>query len=152
MNVPLSRDTFWSDAVRQLLTAEERRKWEAVTASREAYRSRALAQYVLSKIAPQLALDKDQQKELAALIAQAATEYLPDLMTMFGGSEEDGEPQIYLPYMMVLTKAVPEEKARALIRPDRWEKWRAAAGEGAQNWEWIKQGHEQRLKENRNSR
>lgn len=143
----IPQDSFWNDVVRQIVTQEEWRKWEEVTASRQAYRSRALAGYVLSKIAPQLGLGKDQQKEMLGLIAQAAADYLPDLMNMFGGSEEDGEPQIYLPYVMVLTKGVPEDRAKALIRPDRWEKWRAAAGDGAQNWEWIQQGHEQRLKQ-----
>ena len=144
--------SFWNNVVRQLLTSEERQKWEAVTASREAYRYQALADYVLAKISPQLALGKDQREKLRVLIAQAVAEYLPDLMNMFGSSEEDGEPQVYLPYMTVFILGVPEDKARAVIRPDHWEKWRAAAGEGAQNWEWIKQGHDQRVKEKQTPR
>lgn len=140
----LSEDAFWKDALRQLLTDQERLKWETVVAERAAYRAHAIAEYLLVRIKPVLSLDAGQEDKLLPLLQKAVQDYLPDAFVGWMSDEEDRG--LYFGYVPVFVLGVPEADARTVIREAQWEKWRRAAGEYAGEWEWIKSVHDERVK------
>ena len=142
--VRLSQNRFWDDAVRQLLTEDERHQWEAVVADRIAYRAHAIAEFAVIRITSILQLSDEQAVKILPLIEKAAREYLPDMFSYF--TSDDGEGGIYLPYAQMFILGVPEEDARAVITPEQWASWHMAAGEDASNWESIKRQHDQRTR------
>ena len=142
--VRLSQNRFWDDAVQQLLTEDERHKWEAMVADRAAYRAHAIAELAVIKITATLQLSDEQGVKLLPLIEKAAREYLPDMFSSFTSDGEEGG--MYLPYAQMFILGVPEEDVRAVIKPEQWTSWHTAAGENSSNWEWIKRQHDQRTR------
>ena len=140
--IRVEQNPLWEGVVQQLLTSDERQRWEAVVAERETYRAQAIAEFILSRIKPLVRLTDAQADKLLPMIAKGAQEYLPDITSW--SSDEEGRG-MYAGYAQVLILAVPEAQARTVIKAEQWDKWRRAAGEYADNWEWIKQSHDQRV-------
>ncbi|MDB6119321.1 MAG: hypothetical protein JWO08_3102 [Verrucomicrobiaceae bacterium] len=140
----LTESTLWRDTLRQLLKPEELQKWTAVEDSRAAYRSKSIAEFILLKVRPMLALTEEQAGKMLPLITQSVKDYLPDASSSFSS---DGEERgLYSGYAQMLILGVPEDKAHSVLTEDQWSKWRAAAGEYAGNWDWIKTIHDRRMK------
>ncbi len=142
----LTEQPGWREAVRLLLTEEERKRYEQVVAEREAYRARAFGELVMMEVRRSTGLSEDQLQRLQPLIESAVRDYLPDVLATFGGGD-DGS--LYLGYVTVFVLGVPESDAKAIVKPEQWAKWQAAGGRAAGNWSWIKQQHEQRVKKNK---
>ncbi|MDB6139146.1 MAG: hypothetical protein JWO94_2218 [Verrucomicrobiaceae bacterium] len=141
-SVSASENTLWQDVLRQFLTEGERKKWGLVMADRAAYRARAITEFVLLKVRPVIGLNQEQTAKIRPLVEKAVTDYLPDAASSFGNEDEDHS--LYAPYAQILILGVPEAEARAIVNAEQWQKWRLAAGEYAENWQWVKELHERR--------
>ena len=140
----LSENTLWRNTLRQLLKPEELEKWAAVEDGRAAYRARSIAEFILLKVRPVLELTEEQAGKMLPLFEQSVREYLPDASSSWAS---DGEERgLYSGYAQMLILGVPEDKAHTVLTEEQWSKWRAAAGEYADNWQWIKSVHDRRMK------
>ncbi len=141
----------WRKILKELLTAEELKKWDKVVADRTAYRAHALAELLLLEERQVLDLSEDQIGRLQPLLEQAVIDYLPDAASMFSGVEET-EQSLYMGFVKVLIMGIPEDKARAIIKPERWRDWQTSAGDYASEWSWITRRHDERLMEEKSAR
>ncbi len=140
----LSENTLWRNTLRQLLKPEELEKWAAVEDGRAAYRARSIAEFILLKVRPVLDLTEEQAGKMLPLIEKSVKDYLPDASISFSS---DGEERgLYSGYAQMLILGVPEDQAHSVLTEAQRDKWRAAAGEYANNWEWIKTIHDRRMK------
>lgn len=147
-NDPLQQG-IWKESVKQVLTAEERAKWETVVKERDAYRVKALAEILSIEVELRVGLGQEQMQKMEPHLHRAVADYLPDLTGMYASG--DGERSIYSEYLPVLVLAVEEKVAKEIIpSKEQWKKWESAPGRYRSNWDWLKRSHDARVASEKN--
>lgn len=119
---------LWKDSLKDVLTAEQVERYEAILAQREAARIDAIARMSLSSIDDHLRLTPEQRSRLEAIVHAAAKEYLGEVQKYWGDYYERG-------MLMSLANAADEEELRAVLTQPQYERLRDATSNFDHFWD-----------------
>jgi len=131
---------LWRDTLTNVLTTEERSKWTAAEAGRDAYRQDAIAKLLVAEMDRQLDLTLSQCEKVEPLAVKAVQDYLPDM-----GQYLDRGNGIDFRLLLTAFSAVPEAERSTLLTPQQTNKWLQVTADFRSLWQNIEQNHKQRL-------
>ncbi len=131
---------LWRDTLTNVLTTEERSKWTAAEAGRDAYRQEAIAKLLVAEMDRQLDLTLSQCEKVEPLAVKAVQDYLPDM-----GLYLDRGNGIDFRLLLTAFTAVPEAERQTLLTQQQINKWLQVTSDFRSLWQNIEQNHQQRI-------
>ncbi|MDB6116732.1 MAG: hypothetical protein JWO08_513, partial [Verrucomicrobiaceae bacterium] len=139
-NGPPEENPLWRDTLTNVLTPEERSKWTAAEAGRDAYRQEAIAKLLVAEMDRQLDLTLSQCEKVEPLAVKAVRDYLPDM-----GMYLDRGNGIDFRLLLTAFTAVPDTERQTLLTQPQINKWLQATSDFRSLWQNIEQNHHQRV-------
>jgi hypothetical protein len=140
---PPEQNPLWVETLKNVLTEEQRKAYDAVLAERSAYRDRAIVQIVLAQLDSTLRFSGEQAEKLEPLLAKVVKDYWLDYQRSFSGSNY----AIYPYYLPVMLSGVPEVDRKAVLTPEQLKQFEGDGNNRYNGW-WknMERQHEQRMK------
>ncbi len=137
----------WKQAMKTDLTQPQQDAWQAERDARAQYSDDAITQFLLAEFDRNFVLTPDQWERLAPILSKTLRDYRPDIGRMFSNNNMQWFLTSY--YMFLPLHAIPEADCKAIIGPERYDRWVGSNGYrySVQYWSNLKEYHEQRVKE-----
>lgn len=119
---------LWKDALKDVLSDDQVKRYETVLEQREADRIDAFAGMSLSTIDDHLRLTPDQKAKMGEIVHASASEYLNDVQRYWGDYFERG-------MLMSLANAVEEDSLKAILTEQQFERLREATSNFDHFWD-----------------
>lgn len=119
---------LWKDALKDVLSDEQVKRYETVLEQREADRIDAFAGMSLSTIDDHLRLTPDQKTKMGEIVHASASDYLNDVQRYWGDYFERG-------MLMSLANAVEEDRLKAILTEQQFERLREATSNFDHFWD-----------------
>lgn len=119
---------LWKDALKDVLSDDQVKRYETVLEQREADRIDAFAGMSLSTIDDHLRLTPDQKVKMGEIVHASASDYLNDVQRYWGDYFERG-------MLMSLANAVEEDSLKAILTEQQFERLREATSNFDHFWD-----------------
>lgn len=119
---------LWKDSLKDVLTADQVKRYESILEQREADRIEAFAGMSLSTIDDHLRLTPDQKAKMGAIVHASASDYLGDVQRYWGDYFERG-------MLMSLANAVEEDVLKSILTEQQFDRLRDATSNFDHFWD-----------------
>lgn len=119
---------LWKDTLKDVLTAEQVKRYESVLEQRYRDRVDAFAKMSVSTIDDHLRLTPDQKAKMTELVHGAAVDYLVDVQRYWGDYFERG-------MLMSLANAADEDALKAILTDEQFDRLREATSNFDHFWD-----------------
>ena len=119
---------LWKDSLKDVLTADQVKRYETILEQRESDRIEAFASMSLSTIDDHLRLTPDQKAKIGELVHASASDYLNDVQRYWGDYFERG-------MLMSLVNAAEEDVLKGILTEQQFDRLRDATSNFDHFWD-----------------